>query len=252
LVLITMLAFVLRALTRPITEVFAGIALPGVVAAWSTRGQRRAKTATAHILGAAPHRSAAVAATQPGTLWLDRVYPLDDADLMPTRFGNALATAAEHPRLAYAMDGTLWWPRLSPLLPADFQESLGGAQAPMMALLNLGVVFSALALVAVALLGLAGGQWAMALAFLVGGLLLSWLCYRAAVSQAAELGSLIRVAFDLYRSAILTQLQQDPPRDLAAERALRPRLTHEVLGLPDPVRGGGRHHQAPADPEKGG
>src|SRR5262245_16823735 len=75
-VLITMLAIVLRALTRPITEVFAGIALPGAVATWSTRGQRRAKTATAHMLGATPNRTAAVAATQAGAAWLDSIYPL--------------------------------------------------------------------------------------------------------------------------------------------------------------------------------
>jgi hypothetical protein len=233
LLLITMLAFVLRALTRPIVEIFGGTALPRGVAAWSTRGQLRVKTDSARLLGAASTRPESLAATRQATLWLTQVFPQDDADMMPTLFGNILATAAEHPRRAYGMVGALWWPRLSPLLPSSFQELLGGAQAPMMGLLNLSVVFFALALVGAATLGLAGGQWAVAIAVLVGGVLLSRLCYRAAVSQAEDLGSMLRVAFDLYRSAILKQMGVEHPSDLAAERALWQQLTDQVLVLPD-------------------
>src|SRR5687767_2529303 len=50
--LITMLAFVLRALTRPIAEIFSGIALPRAVAEWSTRGQLRAKARAKQLLAA--------------------------------------------------------------------------------------------------------------------------------------------------------------------------------------------------------
>ena len=41
LLLMTMLAFVLRALSRPITVLIAGDALPLSVAEWSTRGRLR-------------------------------------------------------------------------------------------------------------------------------------------------------------------------------------------------------------------
>jgi hypothetical protein len=162
------------------------------------------------------------------------MFPLDDADVQPTLFGNVMATAAEHPRLAYSMEGHLWWPRLSPLVPDLFQEVLGGAQAPMMGLLNLSVVFTMLALIGAVVL-VAGGQWAVAIAVLVGGLILAWLCYRAAVSQAAELGSLLRVGFDLYRHEILRQMDQEVPDDLEAERALWVQLTTETLAIPPEI-----------------
>ena len=149
LLLMTMLAFVLRALTRPIAEVFAGDALPRAVADWSTRGQLRAKRETAQVLGVASDGLKAVSADQQATQRLAQLFPQDDADAKPTLFGNVLAMAAEHPRFAYAMVGTVWRPRLSPLLPTSFQDLLSSAQAPMMGLLNLSVVFAALGLVGV-------------------------------------------------------------------------------------------------------
>jgi len=232
--LITMLAFILRALALPIAAIFLGRALPKAIAAWSTRGQLRARSRTAQYLASSARAAASDSSATPATDVLELAYPQNPAETKPTRLGNVLAAAADHPRIAYAMNGGLWWPRLLPLLPASFTDMLAGAQAPTMALLNLSAVFFALAVSAAVLLVLVTTQWVTALAVLVVGLLLARLCYHAAVSQAVELGSLIRVAFDLYRSEILTQLQQDPPSDLAAERALWPRLTDEVLGRPQP------------------
>ena len=157
--LITMLAFVLRALTLPIAEIFSGIALPRPVAEWSTRGQLRAKARAKRLLAAD-----ASDPEHPNTAaeWMDRHFPVADTDIRPTLFGNVLASAGEHPRFAYAMEGAFWWPRLSPLLPGYFQDSLSGAQAQLMALLNLSVVFVALALEALVVLGLFGVQWTVA------------------------------------------------------------------------------------------
>lgn len=245
---VTMGAFVLRALSRPVSEVFAGEALPRGVADWSTRGQLRGKRRAARILSgdgglkaiASAGKVENAASEQEVRQSLSRVYPLDDDEVRPTRYGNVLATAVEYPRLTYMMEGLLWWPRLSPLVPIEFQDMLGGAQAPMMALLNLSVVFAALALVGAAVLVLAGGHWVAAIVVLVGGLLLARLCYRAGVSQAAELASLLRVGFDLYRHEILRQMDLDVPADIAAERQLWLQLTSEMLGLPP-------QEQPPAD-----
>ena len=232
LLAITMLAFVFRALTRPIAAVFAGDALPRVVADWSTRGQLRTKRKAAQLLNVATAAADAASAAGQAEVRFSQVFPRDDGDARPTRFGNILASAAEHPRIAYAMAGTLWWPRLAPLVPAHFEEALSGAQAPMMGLLNLSVVFVALGLLGGATLVLAGSLGVAAVT-LIGGWVLSWLCYRAAASQATEVGSQLRVAFDLYRTDLLTQLGQEPPTDLPAERALWQRLTAELLGLPE-------------------
>jgi hypothetical protein len=232
LLLMTMLAFVLRALTRTIAEFFAGAILPQRVAEWSIQSQLAVKNATARMLGVKPADPSTLATVSQAAVTLDLAFPLDDAATKPTRLGNVLAAAADHPWLAYAMNGTLWWPRLTPLLPSEFQGMLAGALAPMMALLNLSVVFAALALAAVVVLGLLGAQWMTAIIILIVGFLLTWLCYRAAVSQATELGSMLRVAFDLYRYEILRQWNLDIPGDQTAERALWQRLTNELIGLP--------------------
>jgi hypothetical protein len=235
LLTITMWAFVLRALTQPIVEFFAGAAMPRALAGWSLRGQRRARQAAERVLGVEPPDARNTTHLQPATMRFGQLFPQDEADMQPTLFGNVLAAAGEHPRFAYAMEGALWWPRLSPLLPSYFQDTLGGAQAPLMALLNLSVVFSAIGVLGVATLGPVGGNWLAAFVFLIGGALVSHLCYRAAVSQAVAFATLLRVAFDLYRHEILKQMDEDVPSDLAAERALWERLTPLLLDIPDPA-----------------
>ncbi len=229
--LISMAAFMLRALTRPTTELFAGVALPRPVAAAFTRGQARAKQRGVLILESSDHPGA-FSVDDMTTAWLQNRFPVDDSRLRPTLYGNLLASVSEHPRIAYSMEGALWWPRLSPLLPGSFQDTLAGAQAPMMALLNLSVVFCGLALLAL-LAGLLTAQWLAAILLCIGLLILSRLAYRAAVSQASEVASMLRVAFDLYRYDILDQLGRAHPDDLTSERALWLSLTREVMGVKD-------------------
>jgi hypothetical protein len=233
ILLVSMFAFVLRAVSRPLIAVFAGDALPRAVAAWSTQGHLRVKHELIARDGVEGKLLGKTASPQQTAQWLQREFPLDDAETRPTRLGNVLATAAEHPRLAYAMEGLVWWPRLSPVVPVEFQDQLGGAQAPMMALLNLSLVFAALALVGAPLLILADGHGVAAIVILLVGLILSRLCYRAAVNQARELASLLGVAFDLYRHEILRQMDLDVPTDLATERTLWRQLTLQLLGVPD-------------------
>jgi hypothetical protein len=231
---ISMIAFVLRALSRPIAEMFAGIALPRAVAEWSRQGQLRVKRKAMETFGRPSDPSVVAYGEDPTAKWINRVYPLADAETKPTLFGNVLAAAVEHPRLAYTMEGILWWPRLSPLAPGAFQDMLGGAQAPTMGLLNLSVIFTGLALGGGITLAIAGGHWTAAAVVVVGGLALARLCYRAAVSQASELASLLRVGFDLYRHDILRQLDIEIPTDIDAERALWRRLTVEMIGIDQP------------------
>lgn len=231
---ITMAAFVLRALTRPITEMFAGVALPRAIANALTHGQMRARNRAARILAESPSPGTP-SVDQEAEVWLQNRFPHDEANLKPTLLGNIIASVGEHPTIAYSMAGGVWWPRLSPLLPGSFQDALAGSQAPMMAMLNLSVVFCALALLG-ALAGLLTAQWLLAILWFAGSLALARLSYRAAVSQAVEVGSMLRVAFDLYRSTILDQLDQSHPETLADERALWLSLTREMLGREAPPR----------------
>ena len=79
------------------------------------------------------------------------------------------------------------------------------------------------------ILALGSTHWSDAVILLVGGLILSRLCYLAAVSQVAQVARLMQVAFDLYRHAILKQMDLTLPSNLKAERGLWNQLTHQVL-----------------------
>jgi hypothetical protein len=225
----TMLAFVLRALTLPIAEIFAGVTVPGFVADRLTRTQIRARNKAARSVDSSPGQVKALPASSHRASAPVMYYPQAEGEMQPTVFGNILAAAADHPRLVYSMDGAVWWPRLMPLLPAEFKKTLGEAQAPMIALLNMSVVFAALALVGSGILALGSTLWSDAVILLVGGLILSRLCYLAAVSQVAQVARLMQVAFDLYRHAILKQMDLTLPSNLKAERGLWNQLTHQVL-----------------------
>lgn len=229
LLLITMVGFVLRALTRPLMEVFAGVTLPSWVSAWSTRAQMQTRS---RLLRPTVHQPDGNPSPSQRAAWLNRMYPIDPDAVQPTLFGNILAAAMEHPYMAYTMEGLVWWPRLAPLAPTYFQDALGRAWAPMIALLNLSAVVALLAISSAAVLVVVAWQWLTALAVLLGGLLLARLCYNAAVSQAAEVRSLVCVAFDLYRHEILRQMDLEVPTDLGDERDLWSRLTTELLAMP--------------------
>ena len=71
------------------------------------------------------------------------------------------------------------------------------------------------ALVLIDLSGASQPWWLFLLVF-VGGLLLARLCYQAAVTQAGDYGSLLRVAFDLHRHKILEAMHIARARQSAA------------------------------------
>jgi hypothetical protein len=225
LLAITLLACILRALARPLVAAFAGDLLPHGLRSWMCRQQvkkhralqRRVEQGNVDNGDWKPLRNMA------------RQVPHDEEAFQATRIGNLMEVAREHPRFAYAMDGLVWWPRLAPVAPAEFQSSLNGVQSPMMALLNLSVVFAGLALTAILAGLLAHVPWSWVFGLTVVGLLLANLCYRAAVSQAMELSTLLCVGFDLYRHEVLRRMDIAVPDSLEAERALWQSLTSEVL-----------------------
>ena len=231
LVVIMMVGLLLRALSFVTVGFFVGELLPRSVAAWSTRGQQRAQSRAQRLPGDAADSSSAHPLRDQVRRLVEQRYPQDETALRPTRLGNMLAAGAEYPWTIYAMDGMLWWSHLTPVLPSYVSDALEGAQARLLGLLNLSLVFGVLACEAVVVLGLVGQQWTAALGVAVAGGVLAWLGYHAAVSQALEVTSQIRVAFNLYRQEILKQMGLDIPKTMAAERALWQTLTQELLGL---------------------
>lgn len=231
LVVITMLGLLLRALSFLIVSFFIGEALPRSVAKWATRRQQQAR-ARALATQDAPIGTTSSPLRQRVRLLIEQRYPQDESALRPTRLGNVLATAVEHPWIVYGMDGLLWLPHLTPFLPTYVDDALDGAQSRLLGLLNLSLVCAILAVEGVLVLGVIANHWAAAIGGVIVSVALAWFCYHAAVNQALEAASQIRVAFNLYRQEILKQLGRAIPANLSEERDLWQTLTQEVLGQP--------------------
>jgi hypothetical protein len=226
LLVITVLAFLLGALTTPIVRLYEGYWPEWGLTRWA-RGRQQA---------ALQDRVAKLAALDlkppPRTPAEDRTYldaqytryhyfPREKADVRPTRLGNVLVAAEDYPRQIYAMDAVLWWPRIAPLLPDAFRTQVDDALTPMLALLNLSSMLILLALASFAgiFAALATHRWWwLALITAIGSPVLAWGCYAAAVSQAIDYATLIRVGFDLYRQDILKQMHIPLPDNLKEER----------------------------------
>jgi hypothetical protein len=164
-------------------------------------------------------------------------FPRNLELLRPTQLGNVLTSAEEYPYQLYRQDAVIWWPRLVILLPETLRTQLDTALTPMVALLNLSMLLTLLTLGnGVALLLAHWHWWLVALVF-VGGLVLAYMCYRAAVNQALDYGNLVRVAFDFYRRDILKKMHVPVPDNLVEERHFWDALTLWVRDFVPPWDG---------------
>jgi hypothetical protein len=147
-------------------------------------------------------------------------FSYNEENLRPTRLGNALTAAEDYPRDLYRIDSVLWWPRLVTQLSEGLQQQIDATVVPMVALLNLASAFAVLGVGGAVYLYLVNHTPGLFLVPLWGGVVLAWLAYRAAVTQAVGYGHVIRVAFDFHRHDVLKQMQIPLPNDLLEERVL--------------------------------
>lgn len=209
LVTLTVVAYLLQALTSPMVRLYEGYSLPG----WLARGLRRSEELRLRALEEAEGGGGKSSARYFS-------FPLDESHLRSTRLGNALTAAEDYPRHLYQIDSVLWWPRLVTQLSDGVRQQVDAAVVPMIALLNLASAFTTLAVGGGLYLLAENGRAGLFLIPLWGGVFLAWLCYRAAVSQAVSYGNVIRVAFDFHRHDVLEKMQIPRPDGLLAERVL--------------------------------
>lgn len=207
LLAVTVLAFVLQALTTPLVRLYEGY-WPAWVRWLQERCIAVERARYERLLQQQEWRAAYYG------------YPGDRKYVRATRLGNAMTAAEEYAYFIYRADAIIWWPRISALLPETLRGQIDGAFSPVVALLNLCTI---LALWAIGGGGWLAAQraapWLFALVF-GGGLLAAWVCYRGAVTQAEAYGDLIRAAFDLYRRDLLTKLAMPLPDNLVDEQRL--------------------------------
>ncbi len=209
---LVLFAYLLQAVTAPVLQLWEGRYLPG----WLARRWCAAQTRSAARLAGEmddPDRRAPHPQRYFG-------FPHNPRRLRPTRLGNAIAAAEEHPYEAYGLDGVLWWPRLLAVLPNSLRDQLDDAKAPLVGLINLATLLVVVTLGASVVLAFATVAWLPFWLPPVLGLPVAWLCYRGAVGQAVGFGMLIRVAFDLHRLDILRGMSIRLPENYEVERAL--------------------------------
>jgi hypothetical protein len=241
-----LLAFLLKAVSLAVFGLFAGDSLPAWLAAPLTRSQVAARQRSISILEEEQSGGARASLARRKAMSHITFYPDAESDVGPTRLGNVLAAADDHPRIAYNMTGQLWLPRLMPLLPEGFRDTLVAGLSPALGFLNLALVCLALGGSGAMVFGLLDDRFALAAAVLIAGVLLARWCYLGAVNQATQGAALVRVAFDLYRFTILDQIGHASPQTRGDELALWGQLGRVLVHEPEIRPALGEAPDAPA------
>jgi hypothetical protein len=217
LLLVTLFAYLLQVLTRPLMRLYEGY-WPHRVRRWFRKSvEKRWQRWRRERAEAAKDDFSRYAILQDR---LHHEYPPQAEQLLPTRLGNVLRSAENYPITAYGMDAIFWWSRLWPLLPEATQKGIEDEFTPVLALLNLATLVGVVAISGAIYLLRAWVGWWQPSAVLLGGVFLSWAAYRGAALQARSYGQCIRAAVDLYRFDLLKALHQPLPATPQEERAL--------------------------------
>src|ERR1039458_3373217 len=165
-------------------------------------------------------------------------YPSGADLVLPTRLGNVIRSFETYPLHQYGLPAIAVWPRLQAVIPTTYAQALDGAQTSFNFMLNCSFLSAVLAV----LLTICGLRWRHPwqadvdhswMAWLVVVIVLPRLFYNAAIGQAAEWGTQVRTAFDLYRGLLLAQLGYEfKPETPAEERRIWEAINYK-LAFPD-------------------
>lgn len=223
LVVITVVAYLLQALTRPLVQGYEGYWPPRLRRMAARLIQRRWRR-----LRAARTRAAAAGRMDEYAPLQDRLYysyPPQEEQVMPTRLGNVLRAAEVYSGTVYGMDAVFWWPRLWAVLPDGVQKGIEASMMPVITLLNLATLLVVVTVGGAIYLARTQTNWWPPLIAAGVGAVLVWAGYWGAVAQAREYGQYIRMAVDLYRLDLLKALHQILPQTPQEERVLWDRLS---------------------------
>jgi hypothetical protein len=173
--------------------------------------------------------------------YLNTFPPLDE--ILPTRFGNLLATAEYYPKLRYNIDAIQMWPRLRHVIPAENMIKIDQINHEMAFLINSSLLSVGLGLVSwlISVLqvfrGIANIITALfqsprilfltfisslgtVLIFIIlgfGFLVISWFFYQLSIPIASRYAEMYRCAFDLFRFKLSEQLRFGCPESTDKE-----------------------------------
>lgn len=147
------------------------------------------------------------------------LYPEDQDDVLPTRFGNVIRAAEDYAHSRYGADYLLVWPRLAHLCSERFVRDYEEVRASVDFLLVVSSYFAAFAIFGGVIILFEAGPILMFAASVLGSFAAAHLVYKCAVGAAIEYGEQIRASMDLYRLELLRQLRYPDPTTREEEAA---------------------------------
>jgi len=184
---------------------------------------------------------------------LERIMPIDENLVMPTRFGNILLASELYPQEKYHMNGLSLWTRLINVIPDSFKGVMEEKNNQMIFLLNsslLSYIISGFGFIAGIVnlpcqlfwdsslcygfgnlqSSLFGNQrvYVSAVEYLATGiifLILGYIIYRLSLPAAEGFGLIVRSGFDLYRFELLRQMNYPVPAAIDEEKTQWKRIS---------------------------
>jgi uncharacterized repeat protein (TIGR01451 family) len=148
-------------------------------------------------------------ALTPLSLKLNADFPYGDHLILPTRLGNVIRNFEDYSRELYGISTVRLWPRLVAVIDARYAALLDDAKTNFDFMVNCAVLFFLAALLTATVAWQAGISRPLLLDAVTRTLFfagLSIFAYVAATERARSWGSLVKAAVDLYRRALLKQL----------------------------------------------
>lgn len=147
---------------------------------------------------------------------LNKRYPPDDADLLPTKVGNALRAAERCAGAPYGMDAVVMLPRLYPLASPGVAAMFLDLRNQLDVAARYTVVLALISGSGLAAM-VTDGLWLLLPAATT---LLAGTSYRATVRTAISYGQGLRVLFELHHGQLVHALGWEVPKSLAQLREL--------------------------------
>jgi hypothetical protein len=181
-----------------------------------------------------------------------RRYPVDDAQVVPTRLGNAIRRLEEYGYQRFRLDSQTLWYELCALAPDQARKQVDQARTTidfLVCLLYGNLLVAAFAAVAA---GAGLGQRLPLLLVAAGLVALAFWWYRIAVTSTDDWAAATRALVNIGRRPLATGLGLDMPPRLEQERAMWATVSRLSARPYDSKSADGDAYRRPPDPPTAG
>jgi hypothetical protein len=250
LLMVWVMGIALLTLNRPLYRFLEGYTFPSWLAEWLKARNRKRLQDELDEIDSLFRRAAAEGEQFPKTdRWRYRILKRDTArsmpstvmDVLPTDFGNAIRAFEFYSRDIYGADGVWIWPRLETVIPKDVVAQIQESRTQIDFLINCCLYSFAVAALAFGRVIYAAQQQtltnspiALWLAIGAGGLLMTYLFYRWAVTCVPEWGDCVMAAYDCYLPSLAKQLGYELPPTEEKRRDFWTKFSQQLIYRRDP------------------